>query len=334
MTNDPLFVQISDIHFNINNLELSSSALLHAINKSEELQVPLIVAGDLHDTKAIIRAEVANRLLWLFSNLKQTVYILVGNHDLINEKGNTHGLNYLANYTIMVSSPVEVTISGQEVMLIPYQNTVQAFQDALGSTSKESIVVCHQGVQGAYMGDYVQDKTSIEKQALEGHRLFSGHYHRHQEVGTLVYGGSPFTHSFGEANDGEKGYLIVNRDGSYTREILNLRKHVKIEATTKGVNKIEFPIDGIPVNKNDLLWLKVTGPKSELDTIDKDEWGARIIGHNNYKLDLITNESGIDNELLFEQSLNPSALLDLIIENSGETSTKIIELRKLWRNIL
>ena len=48
----PIAVLISDIHYNINTLPVADAALRQAIAKANELDVVLIVTGDLHDTKA------------------------------------------------------------------------------------------------------------------------------------------------------------------------------------------------------------------------------------------------------------------------------------------
>ncbi len=324
----PLFVAISDIHFNINNLELASTALRAALDKAYSLSVPLIIAGDLHDTKAIIRGEVANQLLDIFSKTPVQTYILVGNHDLLNEKGAENGLNYLKSENVsIISHPV--CWPGYEVRFIPYQNTTQKFKDALSSIPKGSIVVCHQGVQGAFLGDYVQDKTSVDPGSLEGYTLISGHYHRNQTVGPLTYIGSPFTHTFGEANDGDKGFIVVNSDGTFTREILDIRRHVKIEVNIED-------LDGVhPVRPIDLLWLKVTGPQSLLNKIDKVALGQRLLGHSNFKLDLVSLTNSTQSpQLGVIVKLTDTQVLDKLIDSMPETVEQIDHLKNLWRRLV
>jgi len=117
----PAAVLISDIHFSLPNLELASAALLRAQFKAALLKVPLVIAGDLMDTKANMRAEVVNKLIQLFSvKDNPDTIILVGNHDLINEKGKSHSLNFLKPYTTVIDRPVTGELLNLEVMLIPY----------------------------------------------------------------------------------------------------------------------------------------------------------------------------------------------------------------------
>lgn len=318
----PAFVAISDIHFNIQNLELSSAALEAALAKAASLEIPLIIAGDLNDTKAIIRAEVANRLLQILENTNVDVSILVGNHDLVNEKGQEHGLNYLGSYAHLISVP---TYINPKLYLIPYQNDLSKIEGMLSGIPEGATLVMHQGVKGAFMGDYVQDKTSIDVELLKDFNVISGHYHRHQTIGTLTYIGSPFTMSFGEANDGDKGFLVVNQDGTFTREILNLRKHKIIEIDGE-LNDSYFS----GLNPADLIWVKLRGNAEFLDTIKKVDV-AKFVGNMNFKLDKIYGEKV---KLEQDSTRTDEQVLDALIDASKESTGQKDYLKKLWRELV
>lgn len=314
----PIAVAISDIHFNLNTLSIASKALRSALKKAEDLKVPLIIAGDLNDTKAIIRAEVANELINILENAKVVVYLLCGNHDLCNEKGKEHGLNYLKTYTSVISSPV--SISGFN--FVPYQASKEAFKEAISQF--KGLVFCHQGIKGAFMGDYIRDDSSIDPDDIKDVKIISGHYHKHQTVGPLTYIGSPYTVTFGEANDGPKGFLVVNSDGTFTREILDLRKHVILQVNCKELEK-----SIVSVNENDLLWVKVSGSKAELNKLNKIEIGKRLIGHSNYKLDKIYTDEKI--VPIAVESKSYASILDDIIDANYKDAT---DLKALWRQVV
>lgn len=324
MTKQPIAVCISDLHFNLNNLELASAALKMAINKSNELQVPLVIAGDLHDTKAIIRAEVANRLLALFTGGPQQVYILVGNHDLINEKGTAHGLNYLG-----ILSNVLIIDTVRVFRLLPSQLTLMPYQSATFSiTDPAGIIIMHQGVKGAFMGDYIQDKSSIDSELLKNSQVISGHYHKHQTVGTVTYIGSPYTQSYGEANDPAKGFLVLYSDGSYDRVLTNLRKHIVIDRTLDTLG------DPIPNHSpGDLVWIKIKGPLSELHKLDKIEIGQKLLGHSNYKLDLIADK--VEPQTIEKsETLTSNELFETLILEMAETDEQKAYVKELYHEII
>lgn len=319
MSSKPLFVAISDIHFNLQTLPLASQALRAALAKAEELNVPLVIAGDLHDTKANIRGEVQNELLSILQHPEVTVYVLPGNHDLLNEKAPEHGLNYLEPHCTVFSGQAKILLNKVIIGFIPYTSNPQAIRAKL---TNEQIVVMHQGFLGAHLGDYVQDKTSMDPETLKDFTVISGHYHRHQTVGPVTYIGNPFTLTFGEANDGPKGFLVVNEDGSFTRDILPFRKHVILETHVDVLNELPR------VNPEDLLWLKVKGPRIALKALNKQSIGERLLGHSNFKLDLIYDD--IEHVKLVESNLSGADILDSIIEESGEN---VDALKALWRSL-
>lgn len=323
MTN-PKAVLISDIHFNLVNLDLASKALRAAFTKAEELNVPLIIAGDLHDTKANMRAEVVNELLDIFEGRYIKTYLLVGNHDHLNEKGNDNALEFLSRHAELVAETVYV----RDMLLIPYQNDEAKLKKIVKDWPCGTLIM-HQGVKGAFMGDYLVDKTSVSPELFTNHRVFSGHYHKHQTIGTVTYIGSPYTITFGEANDGPKGFLVLNEDNTFTREILDLRKHIIIEADYGSLK------DAKPVSyarSQDLIWLKAQGLYSELETLNKDKLGMQLFGHTNYKLDKIY----IDTEHLDTATEYGSdrELFDKLIDKLKEPEEYKTYLKSMWKEIL
>lgn len=318
---EPIAVCISDIHFNINILSIASTALQAALSKAEQLDVPLVIAGDLNDTKAIIRAEVANKIISILEDAAVEIIILEGNHDKINEKSSEHGLNYLRPYATIVDS----TRSVSRLNFVPYQSSNKEFLKQIDR--HDGIVICHQGFLGAYMGDYIQDKSSVSPEAVKNVRIISGHYHRHQTLGTVTYIGSPYTITFGEANDGPKGFIVLNSNGTFTREILNLRKHVILERT---VSHLTTPASDI--NPGDLVWLKVKGPYSELQKINKKQIGEQLFGHNNFKLDLISTDSLPSN--VFVETMTPDVMFDTLIDSLEESDEQKNYLKSLWRELV
>lgn len=322
----PMAVVISDLHFNLPNLEIATEALKAARRKASTLQVPLIIAGDLQDTKAIIRAEVANRLISIFKldrMSKYNTYLLIGNHDLINEKGHDNALNYLDDHLVLIDQ----LDCDPEFSLIPYFSDAEDFKVAISKIPKGSIIIMHQGVKGAAMGDYIVDKTSIDPELLKDYTVISGHYHRHQTIGTVTYIGSPYTTSFGEANDGPKGFLILNEDGTFTREILNFRKHVILETEYENFDTL---VTG-NVNPGDIIWLKVSGQYSQLETLNKDELGNKLFGHTNYKLDKIYIDTP-HNDAVTEYG-SQYELLDSLIDSLNEPDEQKEALKSLWRDL-
>lgn len=331
----PKAVLISDIHFTLTTLELAKKALTMAKDKAFELKVPLIICGDTLDNKAIMRAECVNALLDILSytpyNYVETL-ILVGNHDLLNEKGAEHSLRFLDTHCCIVDKPI--FNSSLELYLVPYIGDKILLQEVLSKIPKGSTIIMHQGVQSAYMGHYVQDKTSLPKESFEGYRVISGHYHKSQDIecgdSLYTYVGNPYTLSYGEALDGPKGFKLLNEDNSLTFIPTNLRKHIVLERTQYDL------LDPVPdYNMGDLVHLKVTGSAIELENLDKNEVGKKLFGHSNFKFDKIaydlpkTLASSTEKE-----KLNDSEMLDHIIDTTKESESIKTHLKSLWRELL
>jgi DNA repair exonuclease SbcCD nuclease subunit len=343
----PIAVCISDLHFTVQTLELATKALTAAISRALELNVPLVIAGDTLDSKAIIRGECANRLLEIFTGGLPEIYILVGNHDLLSEKGDDNSLNFLDSACVeVVSRPTFVP--HLNTTLVPYMNYPDKMQKFLNEFRHEpsSRIICHQGVQSAHMGHYVQDKTSLPKEAFKDFRTISGHYHRAQDiecgpprkgaVGLFSYIGNPYTLSFGEANDGPKGYQILMDDGILELMPLNLRKHVIIEASSyelqMNVKAVKGGCKWVGARKEDLVWFRVSGTRLELDMLNKREIGEVLLGHSNFKLDKIYTDAPILE--VNTGKLTDSEMLDAIIDNENENKDEKLYLKQLWREIL
>ena len=338
----PKAVIINDIHFSVQNLELASSALEHAIEKAYELEVPLIIAGDLLDSKAIIRGEVANRLIDIFRqrHAAPVVYILVGNHDLINEKSSDNSLNFLLPYAEIIhdkwySTPLNL-------WMFAYHSDVNSLKVKLSDIAKGSTVIMHQGMITANMGHYVQDKSALTKEDVADFRVISGHYHRKQDikcgrprkgaVGLFSYTGSPYTQSFAEAEDGPKGFHVLMDNGMIEFEELPFRRHKIIHIHADNPS-IEMPptIMDAPA-PDDIVWIKLYGAKSELDKIEKKDL-VNTVGHMNFKLEKLPDESIDLSPVKPSENKSDSDIFDSIIEGLTEPPEHKEYLKLLWKEI-
>lgn len=327
----PRAVLISDVHFNINTLEIAAAALAQAIKKAEQLQVPLIVAGDLHDTKAALRGECVKAMIKLFQYAKCQCLVLVGNHDLINEKGNSHSLEFLRPYVTLLDNR---WTQHADLFLVPYQTNQINLRQILSEVPKGSTLICHQGVNGAQMGHYSQDRTSIAKGYFKDFRTISGHYHTRQtidcggigkgHVGQFDYIGNPYTLTYGEANDPEKGFQVLNTDGSLTFVPTNLRKHVVVERT------LETLYDNLLAGSNDLVKFYLHGVESEIAKVKKRDVGMKLLGHCNFIFEKVPTKSTVKVEV---KKLPDIEVLDKLIDAQDETADHKQYLKSLWREV-
>jgi len=316
----PIAVLISDVHYSIKTLELADAAIRMALTKANELGVKLIVAGDLHDSKANLRAECVNRMLDTFSMANSPARILIGNHDKINEKSEGHALEFLSFAWLHAHPTIK-----DGVYLIPYQHDVEFLKNHLKTIPKGSIVIMHQGVQGSDSGEYIQDRTALPKECFDGLRVISGHYHKRQDIkcgetGLFSYIGNPYTLNYAEANDPKKGFQILYSDGSLEFVPTNLRRHIIYDITIQQYRTAPYAL----VTGSDLVWFKIRGTKEELAGFKKPP--------GNIRLELIPT----DTTPTFKQPNEAPAqeLLDSAIDTLTNTSAERKErLKQTWRKL-
>lgn len=328
----PIAVFISDVHYNINTLEVADKAMRMAIAKANELDVELIVAGDLHDTKANMRGECVNAMIDTFNLCRHSPYILRGNHDQINEKSEQHSLNFLRNVANIVDKPRYYGVIN--ATLIPYQHSADKCREILAKIPKNDLIIMHQGLNKTSAGHYFQDNSAINLEDVAGRRIISGHYHTRQvtlldQDGKWDYLGNPYTLGFGEANDPPKGFHVLYEDGKLEFIPTNLRKHVVLSYTySNGVFYNDNPCFIAP---DDLVWVKVQGTKEALTNVTKEMFQNSIPFPQSFKFELIPYETSFTP---VEKNTSPNVLLDAIIDSLEHASAdQKTRLKNLWKSL-
>lgn len=330
----PVCVAWGDTHWTLATLELATSVTRQGLALAQELNVPVLLNGDTLDAKAIIRAEVANRLLQLLTDAPVPVIVNVGNHDLINSKSKEHSLNFLKPIVDVVDAPRFV--QSINAWVIPYMDDGDELAALLGTLPKGSTLFLHQGIIGAKMGAYIKDKSSLPKETFADFRTYFSHYHQAQQIkcgrprrgaiGLASYLGSPYSVTAAEAEDGPKGINVIYDDGTFELVPTNLRKHVKAKRT------VETVLDPIPnLKSNDIFQLSVEGSATELAKLDKKLIGMTHLGHSNFKLDKIVTSINIPEA---PAQVTSAELMDSLVDSTTESEAQKKLIKELWREIL
>lgn len=345
----PVAVLISDIHFTPATLELAAASLLKAQFRAALLKIPLVICGDTLDSKAIMRAECVNKLIELLTvkDAPDTI-VLVGNHDMINEKGKEHSLNFLKPYCTVVDSPQNRFLNGLQVLMLPYQvnpDDVRAILKANyedPDVEKPDLTIMHQGIEGSNSGEYIQDKSAINHFDVANYRVISGHYHSRQDIktgrpqkgakGMFSYVGNPYTLNFAEANDPEKGYQVLMNNGTLEFVPTKLRNHVIFDLELREGEGIPIIIAGPTSDKmhsDDIVKVNLSGTKDRLAKITKADIERRL--GISVRLDLIPTDDSRKTDAIILAS-KPELLDSLIDATSAGDETKV-RLKSTWRGL-
>lgn len=333
----PTAILISDVHYSLQTLEVADTVVRMAIEKANNLGITLIIAGDLHDTKAYMRAEVVSKMIDTFSyaqDLSVPVVILRGNHDSVNEKSKEHALRFLEGWATEIVSAAPVCWTRLDTHVIPYYHDVEELRAYLKEVPKGSTLIMHQGIKGSNSGEYIQDHSALYPEDVASFRVVSGHYHQRQTIklpenGTWDYIGNPYSLNFGEANDPAKGFQILYDDGSLEFVPTDLREHKILNYTTNEVHQ-EAIFLGKP---EDTVWVKITGSKEELTKMSKGYIAGALDITQDFRLDLIPTDVTIQ-EIPADSLDKPHELLDKAIETAeGLTIETKQRLQSLWKGL-
>lgn len=333
MTAKPIAVIINDIHYNLNTLPVADAAMRKAVAKANELKVTLIVAGDLHDTKANMRAECINAMISTFKLCDSPPYFLVGNHDKTNERDSKHALNFLHQFGPVIDRPVKDSKLG--FYLVPYNHDPEELKSYLKTLPARSRLIMHQGIQGSNAGDYIQDKSAITAEDVSGMRVISGHYHSRQDIklpdeGLWTYTGNPYTLNFAEAEDPEKGFHVLMSDGSLQFIPTNLRKHVVISVNCDYNLIVQYNMNS-KVKPSDLVKVNLIGTKEQVSKYTKERIIKDFRLVQSFRLE--TTITDISNRAIADKPQSQSELLDSIIDSKGFTPECIGRLKQKWRDL-
>ncbi len=330
----PVAVVISDIHYSLNTLELADKATQMAVTKANQLRVPLVVTGDLHETKANLRGECVNAMIKTFRGCEIPAIILVGNHDKINERSDDNSLDFLKAYATIVDGTSKNLIPYWH--FIPYQHDPDLFRKELKKLPPKSNVFIHQGVVQTNSGHYIQDKSAVTKGDLAGYRVISGHYHTRQSFelpdgGKFDYVGNPYTLNYGEANDPEKGFQILYDDGMLEFVPTKLRKHIIITLVL-GPEWSAWGSEGKEVLDNDLVLVKMRGFREEILLWNKQRI-AKELKLKDFRLDVSIVDD--NKEVSNTKNLTKDALLDSLIDSLSATSDeRKNRLKDKWKEVI
>lgn len=328
-----LAVLISDVHYSMATLEVADTCMLEACSLAADLNTRLVISGDLHDTKAIIRAECMNRMVETFSLYIDDFdpYILRGNHDSINEKSEDHALGFLkaACNPHIVATPV---YSGPlDCFLIPYYHNTADLRAYLSTLPDNARIIMHQGLEKALPGEYTHDKAALTLQDVSRFKVMSGHYHAHQVIdtgagNTFTYVGNPYTLNFGEANDPRKGFLVLYTDFSFEFVPTSARRHIIIECDAKLSNVVL----SAPFADTDIVMVRASGPKSDLCRITRKQVVDTLGVPNTFRLDLVPTDSAVLSQSI-ERNQSPTAVFSSMIGQVDElTAPQKDTLLRMW----
>jgi len=212
------------------DLHLKSSTALYVWEALADLHAdavahggPTILCGDILDQAKTVNVPLFNRLRDTLAKFPTPVYVIPGNHDQYDGYRNAlEGLHQPHSDVHVISEPTVVPGVG---LMVPYTPThlwrsiVAAFTDWV-QPGTPPIIWAHQGFKGAFVNSMRRDRDGLIAKDLPAKVIVTGHYHMPQNVGWVVYCGSPYQTTFAEEGQ-QKGFLFWE---DVTKGVLPTRK--------------------------------------------------------------------------------------------------------------
>jgi DNA repair exonuclease SbcCD nuclease subunit len=174
-----------------------------------------IFLGDWHHNRSTTDVSTMN---YTVSNLErlnasfEKVYIITGNHDMFyKDKREIHSLEFGRLFPNIVL--VNEAITEGDVTIMPW---LIADEWKHVEKLKSRYIFGHLELPSFYMNAMVQMPDHGQLQSnhfVNQEYVFTGHFHKRQERGNIVYMGNAFPHNYADAGDDDRGMMILEWGG-------------------------------------------------------------------------------------------------------------------------
>jgi len=300
---------IGDPHFKSKNAlettEMANKIYHHILDTKPDF---IVVLGDVLDTHETIHVGPlcrATEFLFRLSSMSKHLYILVGNHDRINNNvflTSESAFNACKSWknTTVVDKVIIDKVDDKQFIFTPYVPTGRLMEalNTEGITEENinqySIVFAHQEFKGCSMN--MITSNSGDEWKPEYPLCISGHIHDFQELHhNMIYPGTPLQHAFGDSpnkavmllEDSEESSLEdksgdkrgANALWKYTRIKLGLPKKLIVHITAEELIDYVLP-------ENSFVKLVVTGESDKVKEVLKLEKVKELLSNDRIKLSI------------------------------------------------
>lgn len=187
----------SDLHLSAASAPFVWQALAAIRRDVAESGGETVIPGDLFDQGTAVDMPTWNQLGDELRAIGGPVHVIPGNHDQYERV--RHCLEGLEGDNVRVYTEPAWTHLG---LMMPYRPSSEwrAAVEAMGERPDicQPVIWAHQGFKGAYMNRMKRDTSGLPLAGLPCKLLVTGHYHMPQNLGWVIYCGSPWQTSFAE----------------------------------------------------------------------------------------------------------------------------------------
>lgn len=183
-----------------------------------------IILGDLfHDRESVPIDAMCEAYLY-FIKCKETGLNWIGfpgNHDMFQKHSwDFNSLRIFSKVMTVINGVKLLALDGRRFWILPFVYSESAYMEILGEIEKQyqsgDVLLTHIGVRSAELNRcfLLQDWSHVDFTKSKFDRVYTGHFHLHQQVGDNVwYPGSiiPFKFDEGDSSHGFLVYDLITR---------------------------------------------------------------------------------------------------------------------------
>jgi DNA repair exonuclease SbcCD nuclease subunit len=174
-----------------------------------------IFLGDWHHNRSTTDVSTMN---YTVSNLEklsasfEKVYFILGNHDLFyKDKREINSIEFMRLFPNIV--PIKERLTLDDVTIMPW-----LIEDEWKTIPniKSRYLFGHLELPSFYMNAMVQmpDHGTVQRSHFANQEyVFTGHFHKRQQGGNIVYIGNAFPHNYADSGDDDRGMMILEWGG-------------------------------------------------------------------------------------------------------------------------
>ena len=323
-TKKALAVFSTDWHLKKENIDQISKLIVQQCELAKKLEVEYIIGlGDVLDSRVSQREEI----LTAFADILDIIHsyglkfiLIPGNHDKTLYTSNNSFLTPYRHHPCLtlVSREGYLPFRDQDVYLhfLPFWDEaiwIEMFNKLKGHINEsekkfagKQILCTHIAVTGSKNNDGTFVSSEISPKIFKDYfKVFSGHYHDQQQIGSNFYHiPSIQQNNFGENPD--KGFTVLYSDGSHELVESEFKSYIKVvidleKTDDEAMNKYKRTYKGMDAN----VRFEFLGPESMLKAIKKEDFN--VLG-----IDVKTKVKEIEDDIVFSETAE-------IIEHTKET---------------
>lgn len=200
---------IGDPHLKITRFELSCKFLTW-VGEMVRLHQPDVVInlGDTFDTHSVVRSEILSQFRTHAKEISLLCpyFYILGNHDMYKPNDSKyHALQTMKDIKNFKVVDKILSLDDFGITMVPYIPDCKDFP-----LKTNPICIAHQTFVGADYGYYRPD-VGVDADKMTAEIVISGHIHKRQTFGKVIYPGTPFAAGIDDINQ-DKGLMMFDTD--------------------------------------------------------------------------------------------------------------------------